>query len=41
MKVEFPEIPSPCYVLEESLLRKNLELIQSVSKRAGVEIILA
>ncbi|RKD88376.1 carboxynorspermidine decarboxylase [Mangrovibacterium diazotrophicum] len=41
MKVEFPEIPSPCFVLEENLLRKNLELIQSVSKRAGVEIILA
>ena len=41
MKVEFPEIPSPCYVLEEKLLRKNLELIQSVSQRAGVEIILA
>lgn len=32
---------SPCYVLEESLLRKNLELIRSVSERTGVEIILA
>lgn len=41
MKVEFPEIPSPCFVLEENLLRKNLQLIQSVSQRAGVEIILA
>ncbi|WP_372772023.1 carboxynorspermidine decarboxylase [Mangrovibacterium sp.] len=41
MNVEFPQIPSPCFVLEENLLRKNLQLIQSVSQRAGVEIILA
>jgi carboxynorspermidine decarboxylase len=34
-------IPSPCYVLEESLLRRNLTLIKHVSERAGVEIILA
>lgn len=41
MRVEYPEIPSPCYVLEENLLRKNLELIQSVAERSGIEIILA
>ena len=41
MKVEFPEIPSPCFVLEEKLLRNNLQLIQSISQRAEVEIILA
>lgn len=34
-------IPSPCYVMEESLLRRNLKLIRSVKERAGVEIILA
>lgn len=34
-------VPSPCYVLEETLLRRNLELIRSVADRAGVEIILA
>ena len=34
-------IPSPCYVMEETLLRKNLELIRSVAQRADVEIILA
>ena len=34
------QIPSPCYVMEESLLRRNLELIRSVKERAG-EIILA
>ena len=31
----------PAYVLEESLLRRNLNLIKSVSQRANVEIILA
>lgn len=34
-------IPSPCYVMEEALLRRNLDLIRSVKERAGVEIILA
>lgn len=35
------KIPSPCYVMEEELMRKNLQLIKSVKDRAGVEIILA
>ncbi len=34
-------IPSPCYVMEEELLRCNLALISDVAKRADVEIILA
>lgn len=34
-------IPSPCYVMEESLLRRNLSLIKSISERTGVEFILA
>jgi carboxynorspermidine decarboxylase len=34
-------LPYPAYILEEKLLRKNLQLIQSVEKRAGVQIILA
>jgi carboxynorspermidine decarboxylase len=38
---DFSKIPSPAYVMEESLLRKNLALIQSVKERAGVDIILA
>ena len=41
MRVEYPGIPSPCYVLEESLLRKNLRLIKSVADSADIEIILA
>ncbi len=35
------QVPSPCYVMEETLLRRNLNLIKHVKERAGVEIILA
>ena len=34
-------LPSPCYILEEDLLRRNLSLIRDVAQRAGVEVILA
>ena len=34
-------IPSPCYVLEEKKLRKNLKTLKKVREKAGVEIILA
>lgn len=39
--IDLDKIPSPCYVMDENLLRKNLELIKSVKERAGVNIILA
>ena len=39
--MDIEKIPSPCYVLDEALFRKNLELIRSVKERAGVYIILA
>jgi carboxynorspermidine decarboxylase len=39
--IDFKEIPSPAYVLDESLLRRNLSLIKSVRDRSGAEIILA
>lgn len=39
--VNIDKIPSPCYVMEEKLLRNNLALIKSVKERAGVNIILA
>jgi carboxynorspermidine decarboxylase len=34
-------LPSPCYVIEERPLRRNLALIKQVAERAGVDIILA
>jgi carboxynorspermidine decarboxylase len=36
-----PNIPSPCYVCEESKLEANLKLMQRVQQASGVEIILA
>ena len=39
--IDIKMIPSPAYVLDESLLRKNLALIRSVKERADVTIILA
>jgi carboxynorspermidine decarboxylase len=41
MAIDFSQIPNPCYVIEERLLRRNLETIQRVGQEAGVEIILA
>ncbi len=34
--IDFTQFPSPCYIMEEELLRKNLSLIKSVADRAGV-----
>ena len=39
--IDFSLVPSPCYVMDEFLLRKNLELMHSIQERAGVKIILA
>lgn len=41
MGVAIQQVPSPCYVLDEQLLRNNLALIKSVKERAGVNIIMA
>jgi carboxynorspermidine decarboxylase len=40
-KLDVSHIPSPCYVLEEKLLKNNLELIQKVRKASGADIIVA
>ncbi len=41
MPIDYLKIPTPCFVLDEDKLRQNLQLIRSVSDKAGVEIILA
>ncbi|HHU57089.1 MAG TPA: carboxynorspermidine decarboxylase [Bacteroidales bacterium] len=41
MGIAIQQVPSPCYVLDEQLLRDNLALIKSVKERAGVNIIMA
>ena len=35
------DIPSPCYVCDEAKLEQNLQLMQHVQQKAGVDIILA
>ncbi|WP_183414494.1 carboxynorspermidine decarboxylase [Microbacter margulisiae] len=39
--IDYTQIPSPCFVLDEKRLRENLTLIRSVKEHAQVEIILA
>jgi carboxynorspermidine decarboxylase len=39
--INYSCVPSPCYVLDEARLRKNMELIKFVKDSAGIEIILA
>lgn len=41
IKTHLNDIPSPCYVVEEELLRRNLSLIHHVATESGAEIILA
>lgn len=39
--ISFPSSPSPCYIVDESALIKNLELLENVRKRTGCKILLA
>lgn len=41
MAVDFDRVPSPCYVLDEELLKINLEILDLVQQEAGVDIICA
>lgn len=38
---QLKNIPSPCYILDEKLLKANLEKLQYVQQQAGVDIICA
>ena len=39
--VDWAAIPSPAFVLDESRLRRNLELISYVQRESGAQIIVA
>lgn len=39
--LDLNKLPSPCYVVDEKLLTKNLELLNHVQERTGCNIILA
>ncbi len=41
MSIDISQIPSPCYVLDEKLLRRNLELLNRVQTESGASIIVA
>ena len=40
-KLNLELLPSPCYVIDETLLIKNLELMKSIEERTGCKILLA
>lgn len=41
MSLNYDSVPSPCYVIDEERLRRNLSLIRHVADESGAEIILA
>ena len=41
MPIDFTQVPSACFVLEEAKLRRNLEIMQYVQQQSGAKIILA
>jgi carboxynorspermidine decarboxylase len=40
-QIDFAAFPSPCFVLDESRLRRNLEITRFVQEQSGAKIILA
>ena len=41
MDIDISKLPSPCYVVDEGLLVKNLEILRLVRQRTGCSILLA
>ena len=41
MPIDYNQVPSPCYVIDEERFRDNLRLVRKVSSESGAEIILA
>ena len=39
--MKWPDLPSPCYVVDEALIEKNLKVLQGVMERTGARILLA
>ena len=39
--IDFNKFPTPCYVVDERLLRRNLEILDYVQKETGCKILLA
>lgn len=41
MKIDFNKLDTPCYVVDESLLIKNLEIMKKIQDKTGCSILLA
>jgi carboxynorspermidine decarboxylase len=41
MPIDFTKIPTPCYVIDEHLLRNNLRLIRGVREASGADILVS
>jgi carboxynorspermidine decarboxylase len=39
--MRFEELPTPCYVVDEALIEKNLKILNGVMQRTGAKIVLA
>ena len=41
IETKYQSLPSPCWLLEEAKLVKNLELLQMVKDQSGAKVLLA
>ena len=41
LKMKLHQVPTPCYVVDETLLRHNLSILKGVADRTGAKILLA
>jgi carboxynorspermidine decarboxylase len=41
MSIQFNQIPTPCYVIDELLLRNNLKLIKQVKEAAAIDVLVS
>jgi len=41
MPIDFHAVPTPCYIVDEKLLDRNLQILDSVQQRTGCKILLA
>lgn len=39
--IDFSKLPTPCYIVDESLLKRNLSILANVQNRTGCKILLA
>jgi len=39
--LDYSQVPSPCFVLDETRLRRNMEILDDIQKKTGVKIICA